>query len=461
MVGNNRRSPPVCLPATNRSPSRFRTPRVGSRLARCLQCEGSALVSHCKQPETPTRLGATPMFRSNKETVTYYRKLSYDPLGVSALPFRKPVDQLTEQDLQLLVDVQAQEGARLEYKREIDLTEKGKREVAKDVAAMANSQGGYIIYGIDEDREQSKGAGVPARLCPLQDESAPARLEQVLLTTIAPRPDFTYHRIPASNGYYLVVAVRQSLDRLHMVTFGDEWRYYKRREYSSVPMTWDEVQLAYERINRSGASLDERLERAKQPVPAGWRGIQLTVVPYVSWMRMLDPRVIPAGEFERLWEELEPQMRFDLRRFSLSFGYSADAFSDLQLPEDIFFGIRLGFDGSFTILYRFRFADHYLPVRTIDQLLHDFFLYFGHTYRRIGYNGRVRACLTIHGAQGTLFPSDVLLPSPEPNVFNRPELQIPLDTQVDSMVEAPADVALAFMDYLSHAYGMPRYSRPD
>ena len=420
---------------------------------------------HGKQPETSLPPGATVRFPTDEETATYYRNLWYDVSGVSALPFRKPVDQLTEQDLQLLVDVQAQEGARLEYKREIDLTDKGKREAAKDVAAMANSQGGCIIYGIDEHREQSKGAGIPARLCPLQDESAPARLEQVLLTTIAPRPDFSYHRIPASNGqgYYLVVAVRQSLDRLHMVTFGEEWRYYKRREYSSVPMTWDEVQLAYERINRSGASLDERLERAKHPVPDGWRGIQLTVVPYVSWMRMLDPRTMPAREFERLWGELEPRMRFARGRFSLSLGYSADAFSDLQLPEDIFFGIRLGYDGSFTVLYRFRLYDNYLylPTTSIDQLAHDFLLYFGHTYRRIGYNGRVKACLTIHGAQGTVFPPNVLLPWPEPKVFDRPELQIPVDTQVDSMVEAPAEVALAIMDYLSHAYGLPRYSRRD
>lgn len=46
-------------------------------------------------------------------------------------------------------------------------------------------------------------------------------------------------------------------------------------------------------------------------------------------------------------------------------------------------------------------------------------------------------------------------------MFDRPELQIPVDTQVDSMVEAPAEVALAIMDYLSHAYGLPRYSRRD
>jgi predicted HTH transcriptional regulator len=43
---------------------------------------------------------------------------------------------------------------RLDYKREITGNEGEKKELAKDVSAMANSQGGHIIIGIDE-KDQS------------------------------------------------------------------------------------------------------------------------------------------------------------------------------------------------------------------------------------------------------------------------------------------------------------------
>jgi hypothetical protein len=54
------------------------------------------------------------------------------------------------EDLKRIVEQRLEETARLEFKRQ--LPEPGKNDdMAKDLAAMANTEGGVIIYGIDED----------------------------------------------------------------------------------------------------------------------------------------------------------------------------------------------------------------------------------------------------------------------------------------------------------------------
>ena len=60
-----------------------------------------------------------------------------------------------------------EEDLHLDYKGEID-TNSG--EIAKDLSAFANSDGGYIIYGIEEDKHKPKqiipitGIGIKERL---------------------------------------------------------------------------------------------------------------------------------------------------------------------------------------------------------------------------------------------------------------------------------------------------------
>ncbi len=63
----------------------------------------------------------------------------------------KPPTGWTEQDLQELCDEGRREGPELEYKQELSLeTDSDKQEVEKDVLGMANSGGGFVIYGIKE-----------------------------------------------------------------------------------------------------------------------------------------------------------------------------------------------------------------------------------------------------------------------------------------------------------------------
>src|ERR1700761_7416593 len=69
----------------------------------------------------------------------------------------RPVEHWTEADIKLLIRENRPENITLEYKKSEALAnnDKNKKEIANDVSAMANSAGGVLIYGIDENR----GAG--------------------------------------------------------------------------------------------------------------------------------------------------------------------------------------------------------------------------------------------------------------------------------------------------------------
>ena len=62
----------------------------------------------------------------------------------------KSVSQWDASDLQALIG--QEETSNLEFKRSdaLDNTDGNKRELAKDVSAMANAAGGVIVYGIEE-----------------------------------------------------------------------------------------------------------------------------------------------------------------------------------------------------------------------------------------------------------------------------------------------------------------------
>lgn len=108
----------------------------------------------------------------------------------------KSVSQWDASDLQALIG--QEETSSLEFKRSdaLDNTDGNKRELVKDVSAMANAAGGVIVYGIEEKDNLADALDQGT----MQTKEW---IDQVLTSNIEPKiPNVTIQRIPLASGCF-------------------------------------------------------------------------------------------------------------------------------------------------------------------------------------------------------------------------------------------------------------------
>ena len=163
------------------------------------------------------------------------------------------LDQLTEPLLQKLCDDRCPESQTLEFKREIPgNSDKEKHELCKDIAALANTDGGDLVYGIEEH------AGAAGAIQPIASEPADAamrRIAQVLDAGIEPRiKGITMRHIDVSGGYAIVLRVPSSFDGPHCIRTNSSRRFVMRNGTNTSDMSFDQLRGAFDRT----ATLAER-----------------------------------------------------------------------------------------------------------------------------------------------------------------------------------------------------------
>ena len=145
----------------------------------------------------------------------------------------------TYEDLLFLIREQVEESTHIEFKRGINKEDgKWRKELAKDISAMANSDGGIIIYGIEEKRIGE--LSVAGRITPLNDIKLES-FDQIINSKIQPiikGIEFTSIHVPEENGFVYVVSVPKS-DTAHQNLYSHQ--YHKRRNVIVEPMEDYEV----------------------------------------------------------------------------------------------------------------------------------------------------------------------------------------------------------------------------
>jgi hypothetical protein len=135
-----------------------------------------------------------------------------------------------------------------------------KLEFVKDVSALANSNGGDLVYGISEK------AGAAHSLIPIADAVDPVtrRLDQVLEAGVEPRIQGIQYRAVdiAGGGYVLVMRVPASFSGPHRCVV--ERRFVMRANSRTSDMSYDQVRSAFDRtatlIDRARRFRDERID---------------------------------------------------------------------------------------------------------------------------------------------------------------------------------------------------------
>lgn len=185
-----------------------------------------------------------------------------------------------------IVAMHTREDTDVDFKREVYAqTEKGHRDAATDVAAMANGPGGVVFLGIrDHD-------GAAVEVTPVEfSEATELRLSQAITSQTAPKPDFKIHRIPSAtdpeHGVYLFV-VPPSPYAPHAVRLNDRLGYPKRASAHTRWLAESEVADAYRARFISG---EQRVERLNVVLNAGQ-----VVLGEGAWLTMALVPVVPGS----------------------------------------------------------------------------------------------------------------------------------------------------------------------
>ena len=161
------------------------------------------------------------------------------------------VNEWQEEDLDLVVKANEKENINIDYKASEALNfddkmklnnsnrtlgQKHRDELIRDVAAIANAEGGIIIYGIEE-----RTGGYPKRIDDGYDakKTSADRIEQILVTNIHPRLEgFSIRPIElkskGSNKFAFVLSIAKASTNVpHQA---DDKLYYKRHEATRMVM---------------------------------------------------------------------------------------------------------------------------------------------------------------------------------------------------------------------------------
>ena len=179
--------------------------------------------------------------------VNYRRMMSL----LQARTYERETDQVTEvwdeARVQQYIDDRVEESLNLDYKAAgaLGKTDGKRREITKDVSAMANSDGGTIIYGVTED---ATNRHLPGRIKAVnRKEFSKEWLEQVI-SNIRPKLDgMVIHPVTIGNSNADVVYVVE-IPKGRTAHQAMDKRYYKRFNFQSVMMDDYEIRDVMNRL---------------------------------------------------------------------------------------------------------------------------------------------------------------------------------------------------------------------
>jgi hypothetical protein len=201
--------------------------------------------------------------------------------GVRMLLDEKPFDQIEGEDILGLIPGVA-ESRRIDYKSAIPGdSERDVRSLLTDVCALANAGGGYLLYGISEERDDDgNSTGVPESVIgvgAVNENRVLLDLQQRINQGIEPR--IIGHRarfVTAGEGAkVLVVYVPRSLLSPHRITYRGARDFYIRHDRGNQLMDMMEIRHAVLDVAGLPQQVEEHRSTRVSRILAGETPIQL------------------------------------------------------------------------------------------------------------------------------------------------------------------------------------------
>ena len=174
---------------------------------------------------------------------------------------REQIDCISLEDIKSLIDNSVCENKMLDYKRELHIeTDSDKKEFLADISSFANSTGGDIIFGIEEDAVNK----IPINIVGItydNEDKLIRKLEDLIRQSIQPVIlNIEYKVIEIKKDIcILIVRIPQSIIAPHRVEFKGHNKFYTRNNKGKYQMDVSELRIAF----NSGLELDKRIENFK------------------------------------------------------------------------------------------------------------------------------------------------------------------------------------------------------
>ena len=171
---------------------------------------------------------------------------------------------LTLELIEKAIEAGLEETADFDMKRVVpDLkADKSKQEIAKDIAAMANSGGGWIIYGVGEGATGIAGSIHPCEWTATEEQ----QMFTIARTKIDPPVEgIEFSKIPCGEnpdeGYIVLMHVPDSADTPHFARKGDDaFRVPRRNGPHTNPMTYRDIERGFRERFQRGVEQEKTLQ---------------------------------------------------------------------------------------------------------------------------------------------------------------------------------------------------------
>ena len=174
----------------------------------------------------------------------------------------KKLEELTEADLNKLVELKVRENRFIDYKRDMYRgNDEQKTEMLADITAFANAHGGYLFIGIDEDAEAQA-----REVLGIDDFNQAAEFIRNLCQTSIDEyiQGLRVQAIQLANGKGVVlISIPNSPNKPHMVTFKKKNRFYIRRDEGKELMNVEEIRDTVITVEDYMGKLEEFLNNRK------------------------------------------------------------------------------------------------------------------------------------------------------------------------------------------------------
>lgn len=147
----------------------------------------------------------------------------------------KHVDSITESDILRLIENQIKESTSLDYKRELHNNQREQiKEFLFDVAAFVNTDGGCLVYGVEELKDNAnQNTGIPEKIVGITIENhdkETQRIEDQIRTNTDPAiTGIAIKIVNTPSGAVLILGLRKGLGLPTMVTYNNSNKFFRRK----------------------------------------------------------------------------------------------------------------------------------------------------------------------------------------------------------------------------------------